>query len=208
MSRLQVCKLNLSAILSHLPLAFDFTVQGGSCMGISGPSGIGKSVLLKAIADMIPHRGNIFLDSVECMEYPAPQWRKKVALLPAESQWWFEQVGEHFTDFNEQLFSHFGFDKDVMNWQISHLSSGEKQRLALIRLLLNKPEVLLLDEPTANLDQLNLEKVEALITDYRLHDQLPVLWISHDQEQLNRVSQNILYFDTNSYNITPCTGGL
>ena len=208
MPRLQVCELNLSAILSHLPQAFNFTVAGGQCLGIAGPSGIGKSVLLKAIADMIPHHGSVFLDSVESREVPAPQWRKKVALLPAESQWWFEQVGEHFEHFDEVLFAHFGFNEDVFNWQIAHLSSGEKQRLALVRVLLNKPEVLLLDEPTANLDQLNLEKVEALIADYKIRDQLPVLWVSHDPEQLNRVSQHILHLDTRGCQLTTPDGEL
>lgn len=206
MPRLQVSELKLSAILTHLPMAFNFSVAGGCCMGVSGPSGIGKSVLLKAIADMIPHQGNVFLDSVESREYPAPQWRKKVALLPAESQWWYEQMGEHFHEYDEHLFSYFGFNRDVMNWQTSHLSSGEKQRLALIRVLLNKPEVLMLDEPTANLDKRNQEKVEALITDYKLRDQLSILWISHDLEQLNRVSQKILHFDTEGYEITSCKG--
>lgn len=66
----------------------------------------------------------------------------------------------------------------------------------------------MLDEPTANLDQLNLEKVEAFITDYKKRRELPVVWVSHDPEQLNRISQHILYFDSYSYEISPGFGGI
>ncbi len=201
---LQVCELNLTHILPHLSEEINMTVAGSMCLGISGSSGIGKSVLLKAIADMIPHEGNIFLDGIECREYPAPAWRKKVALLPAESQWWYEQVGQHFSAYDDYLFSYFGFNQDVMDWQISHLSSGEKQRLAMIRVLLNKPDVLLLDEPTANLDRENQHRLEMFINDYKLAQQIPVLWISHDMEQLNRTSQQILYLSEHGYEITSC----
>lgn len=203
MTELTVKNLNLAIIIPKLTQSFNFTVPAGQCLGISGPSGIGKSVLLKAIADMLPHKGEIYLGDLESQSVPAPQWRKKVALLPAESQWWFERVGEHFSHFDEALFSYFGFKQEVMNWQIAHISSGEKQRLACIRVLMNQPQALLLDEPTANLDKQNRDLLEQLIRNYQCKHQIPTLWISHDQEQLQKVSDLLLVLAEGSYEITP-----
>ncbi len=203
MADLTVKNLNLAAITTKLTQNFNFTTAGGQCLGVSGPSGIGKSVLLRAIADMLPHQGEIYLGELESQSVPAPQWRKKVALLPAESQWWFDRVGEHFSQYNDSLFQYFGFEQDVMNWQISHISSGEKQRLACIRVLMNEPQALLLDEPTANLDPQNQGLLETLITQYQSEHQLPVIWISHDLQQLEKVSDRLLYLIEGSYSISP-----
>ncbi len=201
MPKLTIKSLNIAAILPDLSQSLDFTVQSGCCMGMTGPSGIGKSLLLKALADMLPHKGEVFLDDIACQSIPAPQWRSQVSLLPAESQWWSETVGEHFTHFDQVLFESLGFNEEVLDWQVIHLSSGEKQRLACIRVLMNKPKALLLDEPTANLDKANRIKLENIIYDYQLKHQIPIVWISHDQEQLNRVSQSLLILNKNSYEV-------
>lgn len=203
MPDLTIKNLNLSSIASHFSQSFNFTIPSGTCMGLTGPSGIGKSVLLKAMADMLPHEGEIILDGIESQMIPAQQWRQKVALLPAESQWWHDRVGEHFHKFDDKLFASLGFDEEVLDWQISHLSSGEKQRLACIRVLMNEPEALLLDEPTANLDSSNRTQMEALILDYQNKHQAPIIWISHDKEQLNRICQQLLTIEKSNFNISP-----
>lgn len=200
--------LNLSPVSADFCHVFNFSVQAGSCMGITGPSGIGKSILLKALADMLPHQGEIFFDGLESQMIPAPQWRRKVALLPAESQWWCDTVGEHFQEFDELLFARLGFEKDVLGWQISHLSSGEKQRLACIRLLMNQPEVLLLDEPTANLDKSNRANLEALVSEQQKEKHMPVIWISHDKSQLERVCQQLMLLNKENYELKPLAGAL
>lgn len=201
MPKLIIKSLNIAAILPDLSQSFDFTVLPGCCMGITGPSGIGKSVLLKALADMLPHEGEVFLDELACQSIPAPQWRSQVSLLPAESQWWCETVGGHFTHFDQLLFESLGFNEEVLDWQVVHLSSGEKQKLACIRILMNEPKALLLDEPTANLDKTNRIKLETVIYDYQLKHQIPIVWISHDEEQLKRVSQSLLTLNNNSYEV-------
>ena len=95
---------------------------------MSGPSGAGKTLLLRAIADLDPHRGRVFLDDAECNAFSASDWRGRVGMLPAESQWWGDSVGEHFAQIDYGLLECLGFDKEVMHWQISRLSSGERQR--------------------------------------------------------------------------------
>ena len=167
----------------------DLVIPGHVCIGLFGESGSGKSLFLRSVADLDDHDGEAQLEEAFCSKSEAPIWRQKVALLPAESQWWFDTVGEHFVDFDEKLRSKLGFDENVLQWQVSRLSSGEKQRLALMRMLQNNPQVLLLDEPTANLDQENTSIFEKIIRDYVSNHNACAIWVSHDRDQLKRVSR-------------------
>ena len=173
---------------------YSLTVGPGRCVGLSGPSGSGKTQMLRAIADMIPHTGEIALNGVGAQSLPAHEWRKKVGFLPAEGAWWGETVGDHFPDADAEGFRHLGLDPGVLSWDISRLSSGERQRLSLLRLLAGSPEALLLDEPTANLDDENTARVESLIESYRLAHEAPVLWVSHDPDQIRRVASGRFTF--------------
>ena len=173
----------------------DLVVESGECIGLSGESGSGKSLMLRAIADLDEHGGDVLLDDVNCTSVAAPQWRQKVALLPAESQWWFDTVGEHFNMTDTDLFQRLGFKPQVAGWQVSRLSSGEKQRLALIRMLGTSPKVLLLDEPTANLDRQNTATFEQIVADYIATHHACAIWVSHDREQLQRVSNRMYTID-------------
>lgn len=167
-------------------------IHAGACLGVSGPSGAGKSLLLRAIADMEPHGGEVYLDGTEQCRFPAPVWRRQVALLPAESMWWSDTVGEHFTRVDADGFDRLGIDRHILTWPVSRLSSGERQRLALLRLMENHPRLLLLDEPTANLDPDNTARVEELVRDYRAATGAAVLWVGHLQAQLQRVADHMV----------------
>jgi len=152
-------------------------------------------LLLRSIADIDPHAGEIFLDGKEQMEFNPYEWRRLVAMLPAENRWWHECVGEHFPKNNNSLFNKLGFKNDVDKWEVSRLSTGESQRLALIRLLSNKPEVLLLDEPTAGLDVKSTSVVEEIINDYISETNASVIWVTHNSEQATRISQKHFSFE-------------
>lgn len=164
-------------------------VKPAECIGISGASGSGKSRLLRAVADLDDHQGEIKLDDINQQEIEAHNWRKKVALLSAETYWWYDTVAEHFIDLSDKALEALGLSKEVKRWEVARLSSGEKQRLGLLRLLENEPQVLLLDEPTANLDKNNVVLFEAFIEKYRNDKNACVIWISHDAGQLSRVSK-------------------
>lgn len=165
----------------------DLSIGAGERVFVSGPSGSGKSLLLRAVADLDPHAGEAYLDDTACSAMPGPAWRARVGYLPAESHWWGERVGDHFEDGDTSLLQSLGFGDEVLDWEVRRLSTGERQRLALARLLANAPEVLLLDEATANLDPPNRERVEHLVEAYRQKQGAAVLWVSHDPDQRARL---------------------
>jgi len=163
-------------------------VDVGDSLCISGPSGSGKSLLLRAIADLDPHEGEVLLQGESAAAIPPAVWRARVGLLPPESSWWLPRVKNHFQNGMPVPLEHIGLSGNILEQPVARLSSGEKQRLALMRLLSNRPRVLLLDEPTANLDPVNTGLVEAVITEYRRAQQAAVIWVSHDPEQVARVA--------------------
>lgn len=179
---------------------YSFTVKKGECVGLSGASGIGKSQLLRAITDLIPFSGVVRCDGAEINSLPAPQWRRKVTMLPAESFWWSDRVGDHFqgaegeNKLTEGLVA-LGMNAEVMAWQVSRLSTGERQRLGLLRALQNKPAVLLLDEPTSALDGRTTAMAEEFIAGYRKTNQAALVWVSHDPLQLQRVAERVLQME-------------
>lgn len=181
-------RLRLRGFRSRLLQPLDLDLEPGQCLALSGPSGSGKSLLLRAIADLDPHDGELGLDGTDHLAMSGPEWRRRVALLPAESHWWGERVGEHFSTPDPALLAQLGFGEECLEWEVRRLSSGERQRLGLARMLANRPEVLLLDEPTANLDAANTERLEACVAAYRRERPAAVLWVSHDPAQRRRVA--------------------
>jgi ABC-type iron transport system FetAB ATPase subunit len=166
----------------------NLTIEPGECMGLSGESGSGKTRLLRAIADMDEHGGQVYEENIAQDQVKAHEWRRRVMLLPAESQWWFDTVEQHFSA-QAKYIEALGFGQEVLGWNISRCSSGEKQRLSILRMLSNCPRVLLLDEPTANLDSSNIARVEDLIRSFLSEHNAVAIWVSHDASQLERVSQ-------------------
>ena len=167
----------------------DLQINASEIIGLSGASGSGKSLLLRALADLDEHTGVVLLDDINQQSIEAHLWRRKVALLSAETSWWFDTVEAHFSALSEQQLQALGFPADCLHWSVSRLSSGEKQRLGLLRLLENRPEVLLLDEPTANLDKQSTGLFEQFVQQYLEENSACAIWVSHDTQQLNKVCQ-------------------
>jgi ABC-type iron transport system FetAB ATPase subunit len=167
----------------------DLEVAAGETLALFGASGSGKTLLLRAIADLDPNQGEVTLGEHSRDALPAHRWRTLLAYVPPESHWWAETVGPHADQWDSGMLQALGFGQEVLDWEIRRLSSGERQRLALLRALARQPAGLLLDEPTANLDQDNTLKIEALVRDYQQCHRAPVIWVSHDEAQRARVAQ-------------------
>lgn len=173
---------------------YSLELSAGECCGLSGVSGVGKSQLLRAIADVIAHDGECLLGGTSSLSFTPQEWRTAVAMVPAESFWWHDRVGPHFgtapgeNTLLTSLVTQLGFDTEVLNWEISRLSTGERQRLSLIRTLVTKPQVLLLDEPTSGLNKEMAAVVEEVVAEMCVSGQCSCIWVSHDLEQLARIA--------------------
>ena len=171
-----------------------FSLAPGARLAVSGPSGAGKSLLLRAIADLDPNSGTVVLDGADRDAMPAPKWRRQVAYVPTEPGWWADTVAEHFEDWSaaEPWIAALGLPADCGDWPVQRLSTGERQRLGLIRALVRAPTVLLLDEPTSGLDPDASAAVEAAIDGYRDQRRGIVVWVTHDATQAGRIAERRL----------------
>lgn len=166
-----------------------FSVPAGECLAVEGPSGSGKTLLLRAIADLDPAPGQIFLEGAERAEFSAPKWRARVRYVAAETSWWAETARSQMPEGDriDRLLAGLGLDQAILDRQLSTLSTGERQRLALARALAGEPRVLLLDEPTAALDQESAALVEELIRFHMLAGRCALL-VSHDAGEIQRLA--------------------
>jgi UDP-glucose/iron transport system ATP-binding protein len=187
-----VAALRIERLATKLIGPTSFEVAAGECLALMGPSGAGKSLLLRAIVDLDPSTGDVIVGANARDNMPASEWRKLVALVPAESGWWADRVGDHFpanTDAAE-LIAKLGL-AGSLEWEVDRLSTGERQRLALARALCRKPEALLLDEPTASLDEHAIGLVEDLIREC-CGDGMAMLLVTHDRRQAERMAKRLL----------------
>jgi phosphate-transporting ATPase len=170
-----------------------FTLQKGECLAVRGRSGAGKTLLLRAIADLDPNAGRVALNGRDRHSMSGPAWRRQVVYLPAEPGWWADGVGEHFPDWDAALplLAELGIPADADAWQVSRCSTGERLRLALVRALMVEPVALLLDEPTAALDAATVSAVEGLVGRH-VRAGMSALWVTHDGAQAARVARRIL----------------
>jgi ABC-type iron transport system FetAB ATPase subunit len=175
---------------SELAGPFDFAVPNGGCAVISGPSGSGKSLFLRMVADLDPNTGEVALDGVARETLSPTDWRRRAPYVAAESGWWRDRVAEHFASDRlaaaRELGAEMGLAAELFDGPVLRLSTGEKQRLAILRALVLDPPVLLLDEPTAPLDPDSTRQVEAILK-RRLKQGLSLVVVTHDARQAQRL---------------------
>jgi UDP-glucose/iron transport system ATP-binding protein len=169
---------------------FELNLGAGACAAITGPSGSGKSLFLRMIADLDPNRGSVWLNGKERASMPAPAWRKQATYVSAESGWWADGVIKHFAAYRRNevaaMAARLGLRVDALDAPVAQLSTGEKQRLSLARALLLNPPVLLLDEPTGPLDEESVMRVETLLQE-RMASGTSILLVTHDPSQAARL---------------------
>jgi ABC-type iron transport system FetAB ATPase subunit len=171
------------------PLSFE--VADGECLAVEGASGAGKTLLLRAIADLDAATGDVVVDGEERREMPAHEWRQRVRYCAAEPAWWADTPRACFpTPLPPRVYrlmQSLDLEASMLDRPVSALSTGERQRLALVRALLDEPKVLLLDEPTGALDPQSLALVEELIR-FQMLSGHSILLVSHDRAQVERLA--------------------
>lgn len=184
MRMLRVDTLRIESLLTA-----SFALPAGSITTLDGPSGSGKTRLLRAIADLDATSGTVELHGQSRETWSGPDWRRQVAMVAAEPRWWFATAAEHLPGIDEMTLSKLQLKPDALTRPIKQLSTGERQRLNLLRACARDPAVLLLDEPTSALDRAAELAVEAFI---RQPTQRAILWVSHDPEQIERITDQRL----------------
>jgi tungstate transport system ATP-binding protein len=180
-------------------------LRQGEIFGLVGPSGAGKSTLLRLLNFLEqPNRGTITFEgyALDPIQNPPLPLRRKVTT-----------VFQHPAMLDRSVLDNVGYGlriRQISNWKqraqqtiaqvgLSHLteartrnlSGGEIQRVALARALVLEPEVLLLDEPTANLDPRNVALIEDIVTSSHTKNGLTVLIVTHNIFQAQRLAERV-----------------
>ncbi|MES2694905.1 MAG: ABC-F family ATP-binding cassette domain-containing protein [Verrucomicrobiota bacterium] len=182
----------------------NFTAERGQRLVLVGPNGAGKSTLLKILAGVLPiQAGTVELGSNVVPGYFA---QNRLDNLDPELTV-FENVMSLRTNENQlteqqarAILGAFLFRKDDVHKPIGVLSGGEKSRLALARILVKPPNLLLMDEPTTHLD---IQSIDSLIGALKAYEGT-LIFISHDVHFIKALAQNVLH--VHSGRLTPYAG--
>ena len=157
-----------------------FDLRAGEVLALCGPSGSGKTTLLRALARLLPAaNGGLSLGGRSAADLPPAEWRTQVALLPQKPAIvcgtirdnllvpWRFKVRVHDTPPDDATLSkslaEVGLSELSLDRDSARLSVGQEARVALLRVLLTRPAVLLLDEPDAALDEASSEAVRSTV---------------------------------------------
>ncbi len=166
-------------------------------IGIIGENGCGKSTLLKILTgNEVPDTGCVTIGSTITIGYfsqDATGMNESIRVID-----YIKEVGEYVTTTEgkitaSQLLERFLFEGSLQYGVIGKLSGGERRRLQLLRVLMSAPNVLILDEPTNDLDIQTL----TILEDYLDHFDGIVITVSHDRYFLDRIVRRIFAFEEN-----------
>lgn len=190
------------------------TIEPGELVIIQGASGSGKSTLFRCLTLLEPVRsGEVFWHGERVTADNIRRFRNRVVLVQQRPVSIAETVGadlqfgqkvthelvddrvKPLSDAEQDAYlARLGLQELSRDRRFDDLSGGEQQRVALVRSLTTRPDVLLLDEPTASLDPQNVIRVEELLLEYLAEKpaERALVWISHHASQLERLQGRIL----------------
>jgi len=188
---------------------FNLTVADGEMVSILGPSGAGKTTILKAVAGLIqPAAGQILIDGRSVLNLP-PEKRDAIMVFQKPLLFPFMDVAQNIS-FGLRM---QGWSESRMRSKISRivdltqlnglehrkihqLSGGQQQRVSLARALVLEPAILLLDEPLSNLDANLRQQMRELIREVLAQVRITTLFVTHDQAEALTLSDRVtLLFD-------------
>ena len=198
----------------------DLTLGEKQITAINGPSGGGKTTLLKLLINLIsPDGGEIYYKGEELETYPPLKLREKVKMLAQNPALLGETIIEEFQK-AEELACHNNSSIDDYRWFVekmrlgksldeksANLSGGEKQRVALARLLLLEPETLLLDEPAASLDTGSEKYILDFLEDYARNNNTTIIMVTHAPKLADRIADQKIAIKEGELKEVKYTGG-
>lgn len=186
----------------------NFAIEAGARVSISGPSGSGKSTILKLISGLIsPTAGTVSYNGQNIAALPFPAYRQQVSYCFQTPGLFGETVQDNLEfpalirqeklDLTSaaRLLAEVGLDKLELTKKINSLSGGERQRVALIRNLLYPPQVLLLDEITASLDNETSAMIWRWLFKQAKATNMTLIWVSHKQNEVDQANHHIIIND-------------
>lgn len=188
---LSVQDLHISFDRQEVLRGLSFSVTKGDVLAIVGPNGAGKSVLFRALLGLIPHSGTIaWADHIKISYIPQRFTIDKE--FPLTVQEFLEFKTKNHAKITETLYSVGITDKQLLSQRLGWLSGGQLQRILIAWAMLDNPDVLLFDEPTAGIDVEGEETIYNLIK--KLHDKhhFTILIISHDLHIVYEYATNVL----------------
>jgi putative ABC transport system ATP-binding protein len=180
-------------------ISYDFYSQ--RIYNIIGPSGAGKSSLLRLLNRLDePTGGEILFKDKKQKDYSPCNLRRKIGYLFQAPYLFDDSVRDNLLyaekSLNEDelflLLEKVHLSKSLIDSPVARLSGGEKQRVALARLLATEPEIMLLDEPTSSLDPSVTQAVEKLIIEIVEQEKLTALVVTHNPDQAIRIGGEAL----------------
>jgi zinc transport system ATP-binding protein len=159
-----------------------FDIPSGTCVAIVGPNGSGKTVLLKTLLNLLPYQGEIHWGPGSRIGY-VPQRVDADRRLPLNvhdlllAKTRFLKLPHSALD---EAASAAGITPELLQTGIGAVSGGQFQRVLIAFALLGRPTVLLVDEPTASLDELAEERVYELLHDLHVTRRITTILVSHD----------------------------
>ena len=190
-------KINSKTIIDN----FSFAFERHGIYTILGPSGAGKSSLLRLFNRLDePSGGTMIFNGKPQCEYTPCQLRRNISYLFQTPYLFPGTVRENLLygeknlsdESMRELLKQVRLKTDYLDVDSENLSIGEKQRVAIARLLAIKPDILLLDEPTSALDPANTESIELLIREIVAKKELTVIMVTHNPEQALRMDGQAL----------------
>ncbi|MGD9502494.1 MAG: molybdenum ABC transporter ATP-binding protein [Methyloceanibacter sp.] len=204
-------EVSAMARLGAFTLDVDFRSES-RLTAVFGPSGSGKTSVLNVIAGLLrPESGRVAVDGAVLVDTEAgvflPPYRRRVAYVFQDGR-----LFPHLSVKGNLLYGHFfarsarksaSFDEVValldlgplLGRGISTLSGGEKQRVAIGRALLSSPQLLLLDEPLASLDERRKEEVMPFLEKLRDQASMPIVYVSHVMAEIERLAGTVVLMD-------------
>ncbi len=182
-------------------------VLSGEILAVVGPSGAGKSSFLRLLNRLDePTSGTVFLNAIDYRTLAPQELRRRVGMVmqtaylfpgsvAANIAFGPQQRGETLDGVRiASLLDRVGLG-GFAERDVSHLSGGEAQRVALARTLANAPEVLLADEPTSALDEASIRGIEELILDIVRERQMTCVIVTHNRAQAARLAARTMVME-------------